>query len=75
MRIVTLLAFGLVPAATLAQQSAEPPATPDHVRREIMAVEERIGQANFECDAPKTSRGKRTAGRRRGATSSTTCAS
>jgi Domain of unknown function (DUF4440) len=50
MRIVTLLAFGLFPAATLAQQSAEPPATPDHVRREIMAVEERIGQANFECD-------------------------
>jgi hypothetical protein len=50
MRIVTLLALGLFPAAALAQQSAEPSATPDHVRREIMAVEERIGQANFECD-------------------------
>jgi ketosteroid isomerase-like protein len=50
MQIVTLLAFGLFPAAALAQHSAEPSATPDHVRREIMAVEERIGQANFECD-------------------------
>ena len=49
MRIITLLALGLVPATGLAQKPAESK-TPEHVRREIMAVEERIGQANFECD-------------------------
>jgi hypothetical protein len=50
MRIITLLAVGLYPAIGFAQQPAEPSTAPDHVRREIMAVEERIGQANFECD-------------------------
>jgi hypothetical protein len=50
MRIITLLAFGLFPATGVAQQPAEPSTTPDHVRREIMAVEEHMGQANFECD-------------------------
>ena len=50
MRIIALLAFGLVPATGLAQKPTEPSKTPEHVRREIMAVEERIGQANFECD-------------------------
>ena len=50
MRIITLLAFGLVPATGFAQKPGEPSRTPEHVRREIMAVEERIGQANFECD-------------------------
>lgn len=50
MRILALLAAGLCPAIGLAQQPAEPSTTPEHVRREIMAVEERIGQANFECD-------------------------
>jgi hypothetical protein len=30
MRIITLLAFGLLPATGLAQQPAEPSATPDH---------------------------------------------
>jgi ketosteroid isomerase-like protein len=50
MRIIALLALGLVPATGLAQKPAEPSKTPEHVRREIMAVEERIGQANFECD-------------------------
>ena len=50
MRIITLLAFGLFPATGVAQQLAEPSTTPDHVRREIMAVEEHIGQANFDCD-------------------------
>jgi len=42
MRIIALVAFGLFPATGLAQQPAEPSKTPDHVRREIMAVEERI---------------------------------
>ena len=50
MRIIALLGVGLYPAIGFAQQPAEPSATPEHVRREIMAVEERIGQANFECD-------------------------
>jgi hypothetical protein len=50
MRIISLLAAGLLPATGLAQQPTEPAATPEHVRREILAVEERIGQANFECD-------------------------
>ena len=50
MRIITLLAFGLVPATGVTQQAAKPPTTPDQVRREIVAVEERIGQANFDCD-------------------------
>jgi hypothetical protein len=50
MRIISLLAVGLSPAIGFAQQPAEPSTTPEHVRREIMAVEERIGQANFECD-------------------------
>jgi hypothetical protein len=50
MQIFTLLAVGLFPATGFAQQPAGPSATPNHVRREIMAVEERIGQANFECD-------------------------
>ena len=44
MRIFTLLAVGLFPATGFAQQPAGPSATPDPVRREIMAVEERIGQ-------------------------------
>ena len=47
MRIITLLAVGLYPAIGFAQQPAEPSATPDHVRREIMAVEERIGAPEF----------------------------
>jgi hypothetical protein len=50
MRIITRLAVGLFPATGFAQQPAGPSATPEHVRREIMAVEERIGQANFDCD-------------------------
>jgi hypothetical protein len=50
MRIITVLAVGLYPAIGFAQQPAEPSTTPEHIRREIMAVEERIGQANFECD-------------------------
>jgi hypothetical protein len=50
MRILTRLAVGLFPATGFAQQPAGPSATPEHVRREIMAVEERIGQANFDCD-------------------------
>jgi hypothetical protein len=50
MRIITLLAVGLYPAIGFAQQPAEPSTTPEHVRREIMAVEEHIGQANFDCD-------------------------
>jgi hypothetical protein len=50
MRIITLLAVGLYPAIGFAQQQAEPSTTPEHVRREIMAVEEHIGQANFDCD-------------------------
>jgi hypothetical protein len=50
MRIITLLAVGLYPAIGLAQQPGEPSTTPEHVRREIMAVEEHIGQANFDCD-------------------------
>jgi Domain of unknown function (DUF4440) len=50
MRILLLLAIGLCPAIGFAQQPAEPSPTPEHVRREIVAVEERIGQANFECD-------------------------
>jgi hypothetical protein len=50
MRIIALLTIWLNPAIGFAQQPAEPATTPEHVRREIMAVEERIGQANFECD-------------------------
>ena len=50
MRIITLLAVGLYPAIGFAQQPAEPSTTPEHVRREILAVEEHIGQANFDCD-------------------------
>src|SRR3954467_1383342 len=50
MRIIALLAAGLYPAIGVAQQPAAPSTTPEHVRREVMAVEERIGQANFECD-------------------------
>jgi hypothetical protein len=50
MRIITRLAVGLFLATGFAQQPAVPSATPEHVRREIMAVEERIGQANFDCD-------------------------
>jgi ketosteroid isomerase-like protein len=38
MRIITLLAFGLFPATGVAQEPAEPPTTPDHVRREIIAL-------------------------------------
>lgn len=50
MRILSLLAVGLYPAIGFAQQPAEPSTTSEHAPREIMAVEERIGQANFECD-------------------------
>jgi hypothetical protein len=50
MRIITLLAVGLYPALGFAQQPAKPSTTPEPVRREIMAVEEHIGQANFDCD-------------------------
>jgi hypothetical protein len=50
MRIITLLAVGLYPAIGFAQQPAGLSTTPEHVRREIMAVEEHIGQANFDCD-------------------------
>ena len=38
MRIIMLFAFGLLPATGVTQQPAEPPTTPDHVRREIMAA-------------------------------------
>jgi len=49
-RIIALLAVGLYPAIGFAQQPAGPSTTPEHVRREILAVEEHIGQANFDCD-------------------------
>ena len=50
MRIITLLAFGLVPATSLAQKPAAPPRLPSMLAGSGMVVEERIGQANFECD-------------------------
>ena len=42
--------LALLPAAAAAQVTRGPAGTPADVRREIVAVEERIGQANFDCD-------------------------
>jgi hypothetical protein len=44
------LAILLVPTATAAQQPAGVAQVPESLRREIMVIEERIGQANFACD-------------------------
>jgi hypothetical protein len=46
MRTLTAVVFLLVPATGLAQEAA-----PDQtLRSEIVALEQRIGQANFDCD-------------------------
>jgi len=47
MRIVPVVALALLPAGVLAQQ---PDAVPDAVHRDVLALEQRIGQANFDCD-------------------------
>jgi hypothetical protein len=40
----------LLPVLASAQQAGGPPEVPDSVRRQITALEERIGRANFTCD-------------------------
>ena len=47
---LALLAILLLPGLALAQQRAGSPDVPDSVRRQITALEERIGRANFACD-------------------------
>jgi hypothetical protein len=47
---IVRIALALLPATALAQDPRGPAGSPEDVRREIMAVEERIGQANFACD-------------------------
>ena len=45
--IITLL---LIPTLGFAQQPSASAAAPDSVRRQVTALEERIGRANFACD-------------------------
>src|SRR4051794_13581282 len=45
-----LFALLLLPRLALAQQPAGAPPVSDSLRREITALEERIGRANFACD-------------------------
>lgn len=49
MRLVLTLAFSVLPCTAVAQQ---PPSGDSSaaIRREVLAVEQRIGQANFDCD-------------------------
>jgi hypothetical protein len=51
MRIMYLgLALALMPATAAAQAAGAPTRSPEQLHREIVALEERIGQANFACD-------------------------
>ncbi len=51
MRTVLLaLLLPLLPGTSAAQQPSTAGGTPEVLRREITALEERIGQANFDCD-------------------------
>jgi hypothetical protein len=51
MRALRLLPVAvLLPSLAFAQQPGGPTEVPDSVRRQITALEERIGRANFACD-------------------------